>query len=128
MAMASKNFAKGEPPVKIQILKDSKGEITATFEPTTETTISVRPEITNDQMLEEVEMPEDYKFEVDLLYQKYRQPQKIHRTPESKKIQSLKDSKGEIIATFESTPEASVSVRPEITNDQILEEVETPEV
>lgn len=43
------------------------------------------------------------------------------------KAQILKDSKGEIVATFESTPEASVSVRPEITNDQILEEVETLE-
>lgn len=113
--------------MKVQYLRDSKGEIVATFELTPGANVSVRPEIANDQRLEEVETPEDYTSDVDLFYQSYQKLQKIQGSRGSKKIQQLKDSKGEIVATFESTPGATVSVRPEITNDQIIEEVEKEE-
>ena len=104
--------------MKVQILRDSKGDVIAAFERTSEAIVSVEAEVANDQKLEEVEASDNYASDVDSFYQSYRKP---------KKIQILRDSKGEIVASFERTPETIVSVEAEVASNQKLEEVEAPD-
>jgi hypothetical protein len=103
--------------MKVQILRDSEGDVIASFERTPEAIVSVAAEVSSDQKLEEVEAPDNYASDIDSFYQSYRKP---------KKIQILRDSKGDVIASFERTPEALVSVEAEVASDQKLEEVEAP--
>ena len=58
--------------MKVQILRDSKGDVIAAFERTSETIVSVEAEVASDQKLEEVEAPDNYASDVDSFYQRYR--------------------------------------------------------
>lgn len=46
--------------MKIQILKDSKGQVIATLERTLAATVSTEPEVSEGQELVEVEVPDEY--------------------------------------------------------------------
>jgi hypothetical protein len=52
--------------MKVQVLRDSKGEVIATFQRTPGELVSVEVEVDKDAKLEEVEVADEYASESDL--------------------------------------------------------------
>jgi hypothetical protein len=57
--------------MKLNILKDEKGKVVATFENPVVGGPSVRPVLKPGHKVHEVEVPEDYKADIKAFYQKH---------------------------------------------------------
>ena len=56
--------------MKINVLKDSKGDIVATFEQPSDNESTLRPEVPEGYKVEEMDMPDNYISKLDDLYKK----------------------------------------------------------
>lgn len=93
---------------KMQVVKNSKGEILATAEFAQGNDIPVSVELEQGEKLEEIELPDNYVID------------------EMKKMQVVRNSKREILATVEFAQGDDIPVSVELEESQESEELEVP--
>jgi hypothetical protein len=106
--------------MKIQVLRNARGDIVAAFERTPRALVSVEAQPGEGERLEEMEASEFGRLAQgmsDLLRQTF-QPSKMI---------ALRNARGEVVAAFERAPGALVSVEAQPGEGERLEEMEASE-
>lgn len=91
---------------RIQVIRDSKGEVIGTAELARDDKVPVSFELEKGQKLEEIEVPDRYVID------------------EMKRIQIIRDSKWEVIGTAELAQDDEIPVSVELEKGQEIEVIE----
>lgn len=92
----------------MQVVRDSKGKVTATAELALGDEVPVSVELEQGQNLEEIEVPDNYILD------------------QMKTMQVVRDSKGKVVGTAELAQGDEVPVSVELEQGQNLEDIEVP--
>jgi hypothetical protein len=103
--------------MKIQVLRNARGEVVAAFERTPGALVSVEAQPGEGERLEEMDLSELGQLEQGIsdLLQQIFQPSKML---------ALRNARGEVVAAFERTPGALVSVEAQPGEGERLEEMD----